>query len=455
MNGVAFAATETTMSNFLDRQTLEPLYRSHIETLVGAYAKALTGSGLDAVVIHSGTPVKRSIFDDQFWPQRAVPHFQHWMPLVTPRSALVIEVGKQPKFLYFDVVDFWEQPPRPESDHFWPSFEVKTIADPKLVNDLKPKSKKIAFVGEDKSDAALWGFADRDINPTMLMQRLDALRVHKTPYEEGCVREANRRAGLGHKKVASAFEKGDYSELQLHLMYLEATGLDDPETPYKNIVALGEHAATLHHVGYSRKPDGAQSLLLDAGARCLGYDSDITRTYVKGKGPAVEVFSALIAKMDALQRTLCDDVKLGLPYERLHNRSHELLAPVLRDLGIAKGSDAELVEKGVTRKFLPHGLGHSLGLQTHDVGCRNTDPEARNPWLRNTSAISKGQVFTIEPGCYFIDSLLDELKASEPGSLVDWKLVAELRRFGGVRIEDDLAVTESGVDNYTREFLPK
>lgn len=442
------------MSDFLDRKTLEPLYKAHVESLVTAYSKALSDSGYDAVVIHSGTPVKRSVFDDQFWPQRAVPHFQHWMPLVTPRSALVIEAGKKPAFLYFDVVDFWEQPPRPESDHFWPHFDVRTVKDPAKVKELRPAGKRTAFVGEDRSDAAAWGFSDADVNPGELLKRLDALRVHKTPYEEGCVREANRRAGLGHARVAQAFRDGDHSELQLHLMYLEAVGLDDPETPYKNIVALGEHAATLHHVGYSRKPEGAQSLLLDAGARCLGYDSDITRTYVKGKGATVDVFSALITKMNTLQQRLCGDVALGLPYERLHNRSHELLAPVLRELGIAKGSDSELVEKGVTRKFLPHGLGHSLGLQTHDVGCRNTEPESRNPWLRNTSAISTGQIFTIEPGCYFIDSLLDELKASPQGSMIDWKLVSELRRFGGVRIEDDLAVTGNGADNYTREFLP-
>jgi Xaa-Pro dipeptidase len=445
---------ECTMS-FLDKKQLDLLYRSHIDTLTRAYALALVESKYDAVVIHSGTPAKRSIFDDQFWPQRAVPHFQHWMPLITPRSALVIEAGKKPAFFHFDVVDFWEHAPVPESDHFWPCFDVKSISDPAKVKELRPTGKRVAFVGEDRSDAATWGFADSDVNPVELMKRIDALRVHKTPYEEACVREANRRACIGHTKVAKAFQDGDYSELQLHLLYLEATGLDDPETPYKNIVALGEHAATLHHVGYSRKPDGAQSCLLDAGARCLGYDSDITRTYVKGKGPAVEVFTALIAKMDRLQLTLCAEAKLGLPYERLHNRSHELLAPVLRDLGIAKGSDAELVEKGVTRKFLPHGLGHSLGLQTHDVGCRNTDPEARNPFLRNTTPISKGQIFTIEPGCYFIDSLLDELKASDQGKMVDWKLVSELRRFGGVRIEDDLAVTATGADNYTREFLPQ
>ncbi len=443
------------MKTSFDRATLDRLYRDHIASLTRSYANALAGTGYDGVVIHSGTPAKRSIFDDQFWPQRAVPHFQHWLPLVTPHSALVIEAGKKPLFVYFNIVDFWEQPPQPESDHFWSSFDVKEVNDLAKMKDALPKGKKLAFIGEDRADAATFGFADADITPEKVVAKLDQLRIHKTAYEELCLREANLRAAAGHKKVAEAFMKGEYSELQLHLMYLEATELDDPETPYKNIVALGEHAATLHHVGYSRQPQAAQSLLLDAGARCLGYDSDITRTYVKGKGATVSVFAGMIEKMNALQLELCRRVKLGLPYEQLHNQSHELLAPMLRDLGIAKGSDAELVDTGVTRKFLPHGLGHSLGLQTHDVGCRNTQPEARNPWLRNTTKVETGQVFTIEPGCYFIDSLLKELESSPQGRMIDWKLVHELRAFGGVRVEDDLAVTTGGSTNFTREFLPK
>ena len=106
------------------------------------------------------------------------------------------------------------------------------------------------------------------------------------------------------------------------------------------------------------------------------------------------------------------------------------------------------------RKLLPHGLGHSLGIQTHDVGCRNVVPEGRNPFLRNTSTIDAGQVFTIEPGCYFIPSLLTELKAMHAGASFDWSLMDGLVAFGGVRIEDDLRVIEGGTENMTRAFLP-
>jgi Xaa-Pro dipeptidase len=138
----------------------------------------------------------------------------------------------------------------------------------------------------------------------------------------------------------------------------------------------------------------------------------------------------------------------------LHNQSHELLAEVLVQIGVSRASASALVESGATRKLLPHGLGHSLGIQTHDVGCRNILPEARNPFLRNTSVITPEQVFTIEPGCYFIDSLLDELKREPIAADLDWKLIDALVPFGGVRIEDDVRVTDAGPENFTRAFLP-
>jgi Xaa-Pro dipeptidase len=250
-----------------------------------------------------------------------------------------------------------------------------------------------------------------------------------------------------------AFTDGDYSELELHLLYLRETQQDDPETPYKNIVALGEHAATLHHVSYGRKQTGAQSLLLDAGASFCGYDSDITRTAVKGKGAAADAFRGLVAGVEKLQQELCKRATSGVPYEKLHNQSHEMLAEVLRDIGLTKASASSLVETGATRKLLPHGLGHSLGIQTHDVGCRNIQPESRNPWLRNTSTVTPGQVFTIEPGCYFIPTLLDELKQLPVAADIDWNLMNALVPFGGVRIEDDVHVTKTGNENITRSFL--
>ncbi|MSR46600.1 MAG: Xaa-Pro dipeptidase [Planctomycetes bacterium] len=440
----------------LDQAALKTNYAAHLAWLSGEYGKVLNAHGLDGVVIHSGAPKPRSIFDDQFWQLRPVPHFHHWLPLETSRSALLIEAGKKPTLFWFNVLDFWEAARKPESDHFWSAFNVKEVADPAAIRALLPTGKRLAFIGEEKGDCCqLWGLPETAYNPPEFLRALDQLRVLKTPYEQMCLREANQRAAVGHRAVQELFRRGDCSEFELHLAYLRATGQDDPETPYKNIVALGKNAATLHHIGYGREKSAAQTLLLDAGAKCLGYDSDITRTAVRGKGAAAATFAQLVTGLERTQQRLCAEATIGRPFESLHEQTHDLVADVLREAGVAKASSADLVASGVTRKFLPHGLGHSLGLQTHDVGCRNVAPKSDNPFLRNTSPIAVGQVFTIEPGIYFIDHLLAELRASPAGKVVDWNLVEALKPFGGVRVEDDLIVQTSGVENATRAFLPE
>jgi Xaa-Pro dipeptidase len=114
----------------------------------------------------------------------------------------------------------------------------------------------------------------------------------------------------------------------------------------------------------------------------------------------------------------------------------------------------------VTAAFFPHGLGHHLGLQVHDVGGKLSDhlgtplkqPEAY-PFLRNLRPVEAGNVFTVEPGLYFIPQLLEALRARPCGSQVNWKAVDALRKYGGVRIEDNVHVSGDAVENLTRAAL--
>jgi Xaa-Pro dipeptidase len=439
----------------LEPRELAPLYQDHLEHLGRRYGAALERAGFSALVIHSGTPLRQRSVDDQFCPLRPTPAFAHWLPLAEPDCALIVAPGKRPHLVRPVVEDFWEGRPHAESDHFWSELELTEVADPDHAKEELP-SGRLAFLGDDLHRAVAWGIAEAGRNPPALIAALDQVRAHKSDYERRCIAEANRRAALGHERVLDAFLSGPRSELELHLTYLTATEQDDAETPYKNIVAIGEHAAVLHHVRYDRRaPRGTErSLLIDAGATCLGYASDITRTAVRGQSHAAATFAELVVRVEEVQRTICAAVAPGVSYEDLHDRTHELLAPVLRDLGISSASDDELVGGGVTRRFFPHGLGHSLGLQVHDVGCRPRPPREENPYLRNTSEIAAGHVFTIEPGCYFIEPLLDGLRGEATGESIDWALVDRLRHFGGVRIEDNLAVTDDGTRNLTRDNWP-
>jgi Xaa-Pro dipeptidase len=230
---------------------LDGLYLAHVHDLTARYQEVLERTGWDAVTIHSGSAVRRSAFDDQFWPLRPVPHWQHWVPLVEPDGAIVVRSGRRPTLVRAVAPSFWEELATPETDAFEEAFDVVRVPGAARIGELAG-SGRVAFVGDDRARAAAWGFRDDAVAPPALVLALDALRVTKTPYEVAAIAEANRRARAGHDALREAFRAGDASELELHLLYLRATAQDDWETPYKNIVALGRHAATLHHVAYGR-----------------------------------------------------------------------------------------------------------------------------------------------------------------------------------------------------------
>jgi Xaa-Pro dipeptidase len=135
-----------------------------------------------------------------------------------------------------------------------------------------------------------------------------------------------------------------------------------------------------------------------------------------------------------------------------------LLAEVLVDAELATGAPDTLLATGVTSAFLPHGLGHLLGLQVHDVGGHladasgtRIDPPSGHPFLRLTRVLEEDMVVTIEPGLYFIDMLLENLRGTPAEHHVNWRTVDALRHCGGIRIEDDVRVRPDGAENLSRD----
>lgn len=435
-------------------EALEALHARHVADLNTEYARIAEAHGLAAIVVHGGRPKKRSQFDDQYFGLRSTPHFQHWVSLLEPDCAIVAVPGKEPILIWPSALDFWERPRKPASLGFLSFFRVERPSLYASAKDVLPAGK-IAFIGEDEAPAADLGIPRENVNDVGLLRELDQLRVKKSAYERVCLAEANRIAARGHDAVRLAFLSGDAAELDLHLEFLRATRQDDAETPYKNIVAKGENGAILHHIGYLREGRGEESLLLDAGATFQGYCSDITRTWVKGTSAAASTFLGIVEAFERMQQDLCAAVRTGLKYESLHDESHRRVARVLSEAKIVKLSPEEICETGISRLFYPHGLGHSLGLQCHDVGCALLRPREDNPFLRNTTVIEAGQTFTIEPGLYFIDQKIEELRGGSSAGAVDFDLVTALSALGGVRIEDDLVVRDGeGPENLTRAYLP-
>jgi Xaa-Pro dipeptidase len=195
------------------------------------------------------------------------------------------------------------------------------------------------------------------------------------------------------------------------------------------------------------------SFLIDAGASYNGYASDITRTYSREK----DEFAELIDAMNTMQLELCDMIKPGLDYKEVHFAAHRKVGDILHRFGFIDVDGDTAFAKKLTTPFFPHGVGHYLGLQVHDVGGFSKDrtgatipkPEG-HPYLRLTRVLEPKFVFTIEPGVYFIESLLSDLRKSDDAKHVKWDKVDSFRKFGGIRIEDDIVVTESGFENLTR-----
>ncbi|HEY7672022.1 MAG TPA: Xaa-Pro dipeptidase [Gammaproteobacteria bacterium] len=429
---------------------LERVYVAHLATMQARLEAALAATGFDGLVILAGD-LQAPPRDDVTYPFRVEPHFAAWLPLNrVPGAALVLAPGKKPILLYPQEDDFWLVPAR-DPEGFWVErFDIRVI---KTRASESPELKKLGAGCAVIGDAGAAEGAFRAHDDRRLLARLDYARAKKTEYEIACMRMASRIAARGHVRVGAAF--GEHlSELALHSLYCDATEQREAELPYSSIVALNEHGAILHYQHLERGPPAeTRSLLIDAGAEASGYAADVTRTWT-GPGSA---FAPLIASLEELQQTLCAEVRAGVDFVALNERAHELLAGVLAAHKLVTCSAQEAFASGLTRTFLPHGLGHLLGLQVHDAGGRQVtadgeirNPPAAHPFLRLTRLLEPDFVLTIEPGIYFISSLLEKM----PGELrrkLNWVAVEQFLAYGGIRIEDNVVVEKSGHRNLTRE----
>ena len=429
-------------------------YPEHIVELQNRTREALQRESIDGLIIHSGQG-KRLFLDDNHYPFKVNPHFKTWLPIIdNPNCWLIVNGVDKPKLVFYRPRDFWHKVPDEPSD-FWASqFDIVMLAQADAVEKHLPFDKsKYAYLGEYIEVAKALGF--ELVNPDRVMHYLHYQRAYKTDYELICMREANRIAVNGHRAAKLAFEQG-LSEFDINLAYLCAIRQGDNQVPYNNIVALNEHASILHYTELATDiPEQFRSFLIDAGANFHGYAADITRTYSQQSG----LFLDLINAMHGVTLTLADELKPGMAYTKVHESAYQKIAGLLSEFGIVNLSVEGVLEKDIVSTFFPHGIGHFLGLQVHDVaghvsddrGTPNPAPKS-HPFLRTTRIIEPRQIFTIEPGLYFIDSLLGELKSTEQSKYINWDVVDDLRPYGGIRIEDNIIVHRDKNENMTREL---
>jgi Xaa-Pro dipeptidase len=429
---------------------LAPLYAQHIATLRARADNALALGGFDHLLIAASTPL-RKFLDDQDYPFIANPHFRHWLPLTdAPGSWVVYTPGGKPKLIFVQPRDYWHVVPDAPSGYWVDQFDITIVRTHAEAVAALPVDN-CAVIAPDCPE--INGVEVN--NPEQVVNYLHWHRSYKTPYELALMREASRRGTRAHRAAEKAFRSGE-SEFGIHMAYLAAANQIDAELPYASIVGLNEHGAVLHYTNFDRTaPKQSRSFLIDAGASASGYASDITRTYA-AKGHTE--FQSLIDNVDRAQQSFASMVTAGQSYPALHIHAHHVLAEVLREHGVIRMSAESAVQSGVTAAFFPHGLGHPIGLQVHDVAGFQANESGGNiprpdghPYLRMTRVLEPGMVVTIEPGLYFIDMLLDELRDKPAAKDVDWAKVDVFRPYGGIRIEDDVVCTNGEPENLTRD----
>ena len=437
------------MSNTVE---LNALYPAHLATLTTRVAESLSLEGFDSLVIHSGFQ-RMTFLDDQAYPFHVNPHFNWWVPLTdAPRCLLHVQPGQRPILAFHSAADYWHKPAHLPDAPWTTSFDIRNVESAAAARSaLPPSSPRTAFVGEPFDGLDAFGYTA--INPASLLRRLHEHRVRKTDYELHCLREASLRGARGHKAAEQAFAQGE-SEYGIHQAFLAGCQHREQELPYQAIVALNENAAILHYQSLDRTPPPYRhTLLIDAGADHNGYPSDITRTYAAQPGE----FAALLTGLESIQQVLCTEVKAGTDWRELHLTAHRHIAALLQEADIIRMSPEAALEAGLSGVFLPHGLGHLLGLQVHDVAGFHPAPDqpavappAGHGSLRLTRVLEPGFVVTVEPGIYFIDLLLNRARTGPLADAINWPLIDTLRPYGGIRIEDNLVVTTSAPENLTR-----
>jgi len=432
---------------------LERTFGPHLQALCERTAHALAACGFEGLLVYAGSPLP--VFaDDRTYPFEANAPFKVWVPLQdAPGSFVWFKPGARPQLIIERPEDYWHKPTDLPVGYWVRHFDIQTATERAAARALLPADlSRAAYIGDAFAELAAWGVGA--VNPQPLMRRLDYARAVKSAYELECLRAASRLGVRGHRAALAAFRAG-CSEFEIELAFIEACGLREQELPYNPIVAMNAGAAVLHYqVLQKQRPRERLSLLIDAGAEFAGYASDITRTY----GSADTEFEALIGRMDRMQQVLCAAVRPGVDWREIQLLAHRLTGQLLRDADLIRCSAEEAVASGVTRVFLPHGIGHLLGLEVHDVGGFLRSPEGGeierpvgHPYLRLTRTLEEGFVVTMEPGIYFIGQLLAAARADGHGRHINWSRVEALSRFGGIRIEDDLAVTREGCENLTRD----
>ena len=285
-----------------------------------------------------------------------------------------------------------------------------------------------------------------------LIQAVVSQRSVKSPEEIVEIEQAVRLSGQMHLAVMQQARAG-MKEADLHGVIQAIATAADSSTAYPVILSI--HGQILHNHDHSNTLRGGRMVLVDAGGNSpMEYAGDITRTFPVDKRFTTQQKEIYQIVLDAELAAIAA-LKPGITYREVHLLASQVIAEGLSDLGLMKGDPRKAVDAGAHALFFPHGLGHMMGLDVHDMENFGEDHVGYTDSLKRSSQfglnalrlgrkLEEGFVLTVEPGIYFIPELIDQWEAEGKHlDFINYGRLNAYRDFGGIRIEDDYVITGS------------
>ncbi|GFP58936.1 probable Xaa-Pro aminopeptidase GLRG_02280 [Trichoderma asperellum] len=388
-----------------------------------------------------------------------------WIPYVEPRQVLWFgstpDAAKAKQLYDVDDVRYSTQ-----LDKFFESRFTSSTQLFVLHPDQTPtKAKELKF----------------KINDWKLQPAMNNARCIKDEYEIAMIRRANEVSSAGHRKVAEMLLRLS-NEREIEAIFQAVTTARGARSQaYPVIAGSGVNASTLHYEDNDQPLKGKELVILDAGCEWNCYASDITRT-LPIKGQFSTNGAAVYKIVQQMQEECIAAVKPGIKFYQLHLHAAAVGLKGLHKLGILKGDIVEIAKAGTITAFFPHGLGHHVGLEVHDVpgnlplmmlvnlgldggkrdmisadmlkAMRTYDEELVPSRLKSgkeRQVLKPNMIVTVEPGIYFCREYIEGYYLSNPdhAKFIDKDVLESYYSVGGVRIEDDILVTEDGYENLT------
>lgn len=394
--------------------------------------------------------------------------FLYFFGLNFPGLAAVIDIEEGRQMVFGNDVDM--------EDIIWmgPQPALKSRCAGIGISDSRPlaelgavlqtavrQGRKVHFLPPYRSENALWlekllgiraGMV-KDYASIEFVKAVVAQRALKSPEEIGAIEAAVTVSAAMYREAMAMAQPGIYErEIAGWIAGIALAG--GGQLAFPAIVTV--HGETLHNHCHANRLQEGDLLLIDSGAETEGgYASDITRTIPVG-GRFDPLQRAVYETVLDMQQTAIAMVRPGISFRSVHLRAAAVLVERLKDLGLMKGATDDAVSAGAHALFFPHGLGHMMGLDVHDmedlgeawVGYDDKFKRSRQfglAYLRMARKLEPGHVLTVEPGIYFIPALIDQWRAEKRhAQFIRYDRVDKLRGFGGIRIEDDVLVTPRG-----------